>query len=305
MILEYTILWFENDPIYASGLENDISEYLKNWGYNPKLVVKADESDLMQIMDRENVDLILMDQNLDKGQKGDTIIRRIRDNELYTEAVLYSQDLKFKEKLSEDLLEGVFFAYRKDLLDKIKKIIDLTIKKNQDITNIRGLFIAESIYLAGRMEEILSKILRLTGEPLQFFTDQIVQDDFFTDYSKFCIIQRFLRAKTKFINRKLESATGTDKTTLESFKTKIADAKKQLGNFEKLMNIRNQLAHAKKHEEEKNVLFIRSRSGNIAEKRYDENECKNIREQFLEFSAGLNDLLKLLDDIIATPILNS
>lgn len=296
MSLKYTVILFENKKSYAEGVKKEIGEYLKNLGYKSHIKIEADDSNLTKLMENEDIDLILMDQNLNKAKRGDRLIKQIRKNELYTEAILYSQFPKYKQKLAKQL-DGVFFTLRKDLLQKTKRIIDLTLKKNLHIDNIRGLFIAEAIYTTSQIEEVVTRILDVSGETLDFFTCQIMQTGFLSDEAKYVFVQRFLKFKLDLLEKELQSAKGKKKANLESLKTRLDDIKDRFSKYQKVINIRNELAHAKKCTTKKNTLFVKGNHGDVKEKTYDEERCKGIRETFLDNSKCLKDLLKLVNSI--------
>lgn len=296
MRLEYGVAWFEDSEEYIESLEPQIREYLKGLGFELNLTQRADDSDLAEVIKSKDLDLILVDQNLSKKQKGAKLIDAIRSNELYTEVVFYSQYENFLDEIRKQF-EGVFCTKRDNLLEKTKKIIDLTIKKNQDISNIRGLFIAETIDATGQMEEIISKILRLNGTQLEFFVDSVIQEEFFTEMAKFKIIQRFLKQRAKSLDEKIQKATETEKTGLTQLRAELDKVETQFKKFQTdVIELRNELAHAKKTPNKKNSLSVKNKDrGCYEEKMFDDGKCKAIRESFIKHAQNLESLGKLLD----------
>jgi cell division protein ZapA (FtsZ GTPase activity inhibitor) len=298
MRLEYGIAWFEDSKDYVESLEPQFREYLKGLGFDLELTQRADDSDLVEVIKSKDLNLILVDQNLSNQKKGAKLIDAIRDNELYTEVVFYSQYEDFLKEIRKQF-EGIFYATRDNLLEKTKKIIDLTIKKNQDISNIRGLFIAETVDATGQMEEIISKILRLGGTQLEFFVDCVVQEEFFTEMAKFKIIQRFLKQKARSLDEKIEKATGTEKADLSQLKTELDEAATQFKSFQTdVIELRNELAHAKKTPGKKNCLTVKNKDrGCYEDKVFNDGKCKGIRESFIKHAQNLGSLGKLLDKL--------
>ena len=299
MTIGYTVLWFENNKTYAKGLGIQIKEFITNLGYKPNIIVKPDDSELDEIMEKEDIDLILMDQNLRKGKKGDIIIRKIRKNELYTEVILYSQDHNFRKKIGGQL-DGVFLEFRKDLLIKVQKIIKLTLKKSLQLDIIRGLFIAETIYTTSKIEEIVTKILDVSDDTLEFFTCQIMQTGFLSDEAKFEFIQRYLKFWTALANKKIQTlATDKEKAPWESLKTNLNEMQGRINKYSKIIGLRNELAHSKRCQGKRNTLLVKGNHGDIKEKTYDEARCREIRALFLETSESLKDCLKLVNGLEA------
>ena len=290
MRLKYNILWFEDTKSYFEVASEDIYEYLEELGYIPDLERSPDNTDLLKKMGEKDVDLILVDYNLRNKLKGDQLVDTIRKNELYTEAIFYAQYppdlLKIKGQY-----EGVFYATRENLIEKTKKIIDLTLKKNQDFSNIRGLFIAETIDMTKKIEQVMSKILQLENEQLDFFIDEIAQMPEFTDTSKLKVMNKFFKSRLKSLNNEYEAIPpGKKRDRLKTKIDSIEQTKSMLGKYAKeVIEIRNALAHGKPTGE-KNCLIWKGKR-----KTYDENYCKKIRKDFLKHDENLKEIIKLLD----------
>lgn len=75
--------------------------------------------------------------------EGETINRKIREEKVYSEIVFYSSQYEaLQAKLNEHFVEGIFTSSREELADKVESIINVTIKKVQDVNNLRGLIMA-------------------------------------------------------------------------------------------------------------------------------------------------------------------
>jgi len=294
MKLRYDILWFEDDEDWVNSVKPRLETYLLGLGFTLEIELYPSGENLEKIIDNPDINLILIDENLEKGkfwkEDGKSLIEKIRQNELYTEIIFYSGVSKVEITKG---LEGVYLADRDNIFEKTKKIIDLTIKKNQDISNVRGLFIAEAIDIAGQMEEILSKILKMKGETLRFFMDQVVQEEFFNDYWKYKIIQRFLNQKIKSLKEELQSSSNKEKP-VQAILTQLEEVKAEFNQLEKeVIQIRNELAHAKPSSGKRNILICRNK-----EKLFDQDRCKEIRKAFLKHHENLNKLAELIDKLV-------
>lgn len=291
MRLEYSIVWFEDSEEYINSLEPQIKEYLKELGFDLDLKRISGDINITEVITNKDVNLILVDQKLSNGRTGADLIETIRNNEFYTEAVFYSAFSGFPGKIKQQL-EGVYYTKRDNLLEKTKKVINLTIKKNQDISNVRGLFIAETIDLTDQMEKIISKILKLSGPEREFFEYSIVQDEFLNEFAKFRIIKRFLRQEIAALEQKIQKS-GDGKTDLTELKTGLERVNAEFTHFQNdVIELRNQLAHAKKSPDKKNVLIIRNE-----EREFNEEECQRIRESFIKHAKNLEELERLLDKL--------
>jgi len=291
MRLRYNILWFENDDDWVNSIRPRLERYLLDLGFTLETELYDSGENLEEIINNPEINLILIDENLEEGEfwKGDgkSLIERIRQNELYTEIIFYS-GISVVEITKG--LEGVYLADRDNIFEKTTKIIDLTIKKNQDISNIRGLFIAEAIDIAGQMEEILSEILKMKEEARRFFINEVVQEEFFTDYAKYKIIQRFLKQKIKSLKAQLQSASNK-KGQIKEILSQLEEVKEKFNQLEKeVIIIRNELAHAKVSPDKRDTLICRNK-----EKLFDQNKCKEIRKTFLKHQENLNKLAEIMD----------
>jgi hypothetical protein len=290
MRLKYHILWFEDDGLFVSELRPSIEGHLADLGFEAVLYVKDDDKDVLDLMKKEDIDLLLVDYVLKDGRKGDELIETVRRNELLTDAVFYSQVSKYLEQ-AKGQLEGVFYASRDGLENKALRIIDLTVKKSQDFCTVRGLFIAEAIDMVGQMEEIVSRILKIEGKQYEFFKEKVIQEEFFTDYQKYRIIQSFFNQEIGDLEARYQKSSGGEREEIVPVLSEMKTLKSELNQFETdVINIRNELAHGKPVEDKRNVLIWRGK-----ERVYDETWCKEVRGKFLRHSKNLKSAIEFLE----------
>jgi hypothetical protein len=296
--LEYIILWLENDKETITLKSPEIKKHLTDLNFEVNVIEREDDSDTINILKTSDVNLILVDYNLQEQLKGDNIINAIRQNQLYNEVVFYSAG-SFRDKIKPQL-EGVFYANIDNLVEKTKAIIDITLKKNQDISNIRGLFVAETTDLTKQMEEVIIKILKIKEEPLKFFNSQVIQEEFFSDYAKYKIIKRFLDQKNTILKEKILSTAEPELTSLKSLQKQVDDIYKDFSHYQQeVIELRNELAHCKKSEKGRHILCVHNKiSGSFEDKNYDEKMCSQIRKNFLKQSQRLNEIMKLIDELM-------
>lgn len=158
MKLKYKILWIENEQDWVESIEDQIQEYLEDMGfiYERTLIGKEEKN-----IDYNNYDLILMDLNLADQPNGAELISKIRNIGVYTDVVFYSARIdELKAKGKEKELEGVYYSGRTpetSFINKVEAVIDSTIKKVQDLDNVRGLVMAEVSELDSRMTLLIEK----------------------------------------------------------------------------------------------------------------------------------------------------
>ena len=180
MRLTYRLLWLENNALWAESLEDELTEIIENdycFNLQKMIVPKHDDT-----IDYNLYDLILMDLNLENDLSGDKLIQKIRDNKIYTDIVFYSADgiPAIKKKAKELDLEGVYFSSRTKhlFLSKVKSIIETTIRKVQDLNNLRGLVMAEVSELDARMSSLIEIyfVTKGTDDRIKAFKKHLVDD---------------------------------------------------------------------------------------------------------------------------------
>lgn len=164
MKLEYKILWIDNDDSIFLNHQSDIEEHLINLGFTP--IIKKGKnfsafSDFATELDDFN--LFILDYKLDKVDgkviNGNEIIKEIRNtNSIYTDVIFYSgvpDDVR--QKIFDDKLSGIYVTSRdfEKFEDDVLGVINVTIKKFQDVNNLRGLIMAEVAELDRIKETIL------------------------------------------------------------------------------------------------------------------------------------------------------
>lgn len=177
MNLQYSILWIENDADWVNSIDDEIKEYLIDMGFNPSITLHAKEDADMY----NDYDLILMDMALEDAKSGDMLIKEIRNHNIFSDVVFYTGGgvPTIREKANTLGLEGVYFADRQtNFIDKVKTIILTTIKKVQDLNNIRGLVMDEVSQLDKQMEEIIYDyfVKHGTKERTELFHKKITSD---------------------------------------------------------------------------------------------------------------------------------
>ena len=160
MNLEYKILWFEDELLWAQPMVREIKSFVEEMGfvfYEPRF--EKDNSNIDNI-DYKEYDLILMDYNLSNVEKGDVLISKIREHNFFSEIVFYSMSgaSSLRQKVLEKELDGVYCADRPidSFLPKVQEVIKATVKKVLDLNTIRGIVMAETSDMDEKMLEIIS-----------------------------------------------------------------------------------------------------------------------------------------------------
>lgn len=296
MNLKYNLLWFEDDPeVVESEVGPEIKEYLESLGFEYNCIHKEEGSDLEVITNDKKFDLILTDLNMEEDLIGKKIIDQIRNDNIYTEVLLYSANAESINKIineSKSLIERVsFFVGTKNLSEKVKKIISLTIKKVQDVTNMRGLVIASAIDLEIEMENIIKSFFKLIGDKkedekrekiLKSMYDnkvtrdkeslekiinldhtnieKLIEEGILTATNIYDAMMSAIKLLDNELVKKLDGLKAqSERQSITDDSNKIKEVKKQLQSFQKdVISLRNTLAHVKEETNDEGVPVLRN-----------------------------------------------
>lgn len=310
MQIEYKILWIDDEKLKSQI--SRVKRYLEDeLHFVAKIVKCKSEAELnKKKMNFENFDLILLDYQLSNSKTTDNILKKIKSKNYCSEICFYSSKGNFLDHVKEDVMsfEGVFFQEgRRELVDKVKDIINLTLKKFQDLNNLRGLVMAETSDLDGIKVDILEKALKKKVINELFFYENVIS-----------IIISFHKGQIKEINKYCDKKVNT---ILESIEKKYpkhtldkligkncfnSDLKKDaIDKIIKILRLKskyNNKEYKKEIQSKRNKLGHEReimRNGKIYYGKYqfNENECKKIRRYIKKYRVilekVLNDLKKI------------
>lgn len=170
MKLDFSIIWIDDNDDFISAPKKFIKRHIRELGFNPIIRYK-DEVDINDIEQFRNYDILLIDYQLTKGgyftDSGDTLIKHIRDNNIYTNIVFYSNSkAKMEQSIIDNQLFGVYSFSRGDLSpDKLGAhkgffdLIDFFMERDLDMNSMRGIAMSE---VAEFDREIFNLILRFS-----------------------------------------------------------------------------------------------------------------------------------------------
>ncbi len=308
MKLDYNILWLDNDlkDYITNGDVKSINDFLIELGFEPNIVTVFDEAELNNYLDI-SYDLIISDFNLNR-ENGDVVIYRLREEKkLDTEILFYSaktnfiQDAEVKERLA--FMERINIQIGRDsLLDKIEKVIELTVRKLFELNATRGLITAATSELDVEIETLSIAILRnhlkKSDDELNGIVEFYVKDFLTKNPDKF--IERHQKvgfdSSFKFIeaNRKW----GIFRDSLKEFnKSNSADEIKNFLEFNKtyfedVIKVRNKFAHAKADKNGDKVVLKGQIEGEDYE--FDTAKCIEIRKKLIDHKREIENLKMFL-----------
>jgi hypothetical protein len=303
MKLVYNILWVDNEDGIYNDHKDKVIEHLEEWGFEPSIKFLNDfEHYEREKLNLENFDLFVLDYKLKHGDNGNKIVQDIREeHSIYTEILFYSAvPEEARKQIFEDNLNGVYVTSRdfEDFEDDILGLIDVTIKKVQDVNNLRGLIMAEVAELDWIQEQIIIKASeKIENKAIEKYTLRKVKESANSNKNK---SQRLLDDILNVTFEKLFENTGfidsdkKTKATGEILKKLSIEEPVSKDSFiqlyiENILYIRNKFAHIKecdgKDENGVNCKLI----GDIP---FTQDKCIEIRKKIKEYKKLLEEIEK-------------
>lgn len=334
MKLNYSILWFEDDKDIINETQGPaILDFLRSLGFIPRIDHRVNGNslpDLIRTGEINKYDLILSDLNLGNGNEtGRKLIDHIRDAQIFTEVLLYSADDVELEAViqASGWVERASFCVGADdqLRDKLKVVTRLSVNKQQDVNNTRGLFIAETIVLEKKIENILldffkvaegsvlgadrlalldkirSKKLRYNQSHISILEqvpgaslEKLIDEGIVTANNTLEALQSIFKGQLKTINTRLSAkdVTYTERTYLTSKQQQVTTLKEGLENFQsEIIAIRNTLAHVEESTDADGTPVLVSRMRNSPPVRLTSAQYIKMRHDIHKHSQNLEDII--------------
>lgn len=297
MKIDYKILWIDDqiEVFKEDGYIDEINLFLKSFGLNPIVTYINNKEKFIKNLN-DTYDLILTDFNIDSHTNGKDIIEEVRGNNIFTEILFYTAKGNLEDTFKKDRI--TFFQtsnnHYKEVVDKIKSLIELTLKKFNDIVIMRGMIMNEVSYMDEVKLDIIKQFINSSEEDIKKSLPNIKMDIL-------KIIKDNFNSKIKDIEKwgKNEDGFGQlikDNFVFSSFyKIKtishILDTLK-LDNFandykKDIIQMRNKFAHVALKEEDGKKYFKSNTDDNI----FDDTLCKKIREDIIKYKQCLFNTL--------------
>lgn len=160
MDINYKILWFEDTDESYETLSRRTQSYVesKNLKCQIKRIYGASDFDISQY-DLNAYEVLVVDLQLSQDSKGYEIIRAIRASNYVNDILFYSSAgvSTLEKAMKEYKLEGVFLSDRNNrmFMEKIQQLIDKSVRRSENIINIRGIVMDETSEFDSQMKDII------------------------------------------------------------------------------------------------------------------------------------------------------
>lgn len=254
-------------------------------------------------------DFHLNENAKNKGINGNDVVETVRNtNNIFTEILFYTAKADLKGSLTWDRISfletaGLPGAHHEEVINKVKKLIDLTIEKFHDIVVMRGMIMNETSDLDAQQLKILNK-----------YIEQKTVDE--TKQLKYDILDKI----NEHFSKKLDCVNGDWKSKDNGFKQlmkdnfvfssdyKIQTLSKILQDInledfsqaykEEIITIRNRFAHATLNEDKDESGKIMRRYFKYGESgiSFDSEYCRTIRKKINTHKNNLDELQSKLNE---------
>lgn len=159
MDINYKILWFEDTDESFETLSRRTERYVnsKNLRCTIDRIWGVSDFDMSKL-DLNRYEILVVDLRLEDDSRGFDIIQAIRSRNYVNDILFYSAEgVEALEAIMKELrLEGVFITDRnhKTFIPKIQLLIDKSIKRSENVINIRGIVMDETSEFDTQMREI-------------------------------------------------------------------------------------------------------------------------------------------------------
>lgn len=299
MKLTYRIIWFEDVESAYKQMKPDVVAYVEELGFIPDIIREDKDGDFDKYIGDNDIDLIIVDYKLAQGTKGDQLIKRIREHDIYTEIIFYSVEMSKSALEKLNGIDGIFYSFRDDLVVKVKKVIDLTLRKIQDVNMMRGLVIAETSDLDNLMKEIIQKhFTKLKPVDSGKLANQIQQKLLESISAKKSAVEKVdvLKDIKAFLDSYHFESSHKWRTTKEIIESLNADREFDdvvacLNQYnEEVIELRNKLAHVHEEVGTDGKKVLKGTGGFI----FNDGVCKDIRNKLKKHSTNF----KKINDVV-------
>jgi CheY-like chemotaxis protein len=302
MKIEYNILWLDDakQEIEEGEYHIELFDFVKSLNFLPNIELVRTEKEFFEILNQKQWDLIMTDYNLDEisenPEKGDEVIEKVREKDVLTEILFYTKKDDENRKVGFDRITFIDTSkmsgtiHNEKVVSKAKEIVELTVRKFQNIIVMRGMIMHQTSSLDVEMIEIIKKVLENDSINFEEVSVSIYDQ----------LIELFTQ-KTEFVQeckQKMNFNQLTKDNFVYSAKYKILTLSKILEDLEmedfsteydtEINSIRNKFAHAVLEKDDNGREFFKYKEEGI---NFNEELCKKIRLNIIKHKNNL-DLLK-------------
>lgn len=304
MKIKYNILWLDDqiDEFIEDEFVNHIENYIEEEGFEPNVVTVSNSQELFSNLSGD-WDLILTDYNM-SDKNGAKVIEEIREQSILTEILFYTaqkewEDVGRIDRVSFLQTSKIAGTHHEVVVNEVKRLIGLTIKKFQNIVAMRGLIMHETSSLDAQIDNIVQNFLKCQDGTC----DKCPNTDRCKPISDIVVanMHSHIDEKLKIVAKKNFKKIRKD-TFLYSADYKrlvlgklleMYDIEDFSSNYkEDIINLRNKFAHAVLlYDPENGRQYFENKSEGIT---FNDELCKTIRKNIRDYKNKIDEAEKII-----------
>ncbi len=327
MDINYNMLWFEDTDEAFDTLSRRIKHYIESKNLICKIsrIHSEKEFDLKKFP-LNNYEVLVIDLRLANDTFGYNVIQEIRSGHYVNDVLFYSAEgeKRLVEIMKEYQLEGVFISDRdnKEFIPKLEKLIDKSVRRAENVINIRGIVMDITSEFDSNMVDIMNISRGLLSENeidelKKYICSELLRDKKHTTDT---LLEKYSLAadwklsdileereftsmmKARLLNKLLNLPNENIRSSITDFDDTLPEINKDGHiNFyslynDKIIQFRNALAHVKStNQSAGGPIFIKK----VGDKEYycDSEFCMEIRSSLINFAEFFTALYKTLESI--------
>lgn len=304
MSLQYNILWLDDriEEYQTLEIDTELKEYIENLFFEPHIYMYESVDEAIKNSTKRKYDVIFSDFNINENKTGKDFIFDIRNKNVNAEVLFYSA----QQTPPETGLDRISFlklhsdSSYEDLKNKMKSVINLTIEKLKDLTNLRGLVMSEVSELDVMMKEIVADYCKKSEsdeKELRSYTIGTIEERIkkSLDLSQTtCDKKCFHEWKNKTVQEVVFEQNFDSYITARALnhiiENKKLDIEKFLSNYNsEIIKNRNELAHCKAELKENGKEVLSTKKG---EKEFSTDDINEIRRNIIKYHKMFEEISK-------------
>lgn len=166
MKTSYNILWIDDDPKSVDTDQEDVKDYLEEYGIRAdiKFVEAPPDGSIKERLEHDlkdpDLDILMVDYHME-GLSGDQLVRLIRETDhIYLPVIFYSSSSvsELLNAVRDAELDGVYIANRAALMNKVKSVVGSLLVREQTVKQVRGLLMEGVSEIDTQFYEIFQKV---------------------------------------------------------------------------------------------------------------------------------------------------
>ena len=306
MRLDFCVLWIDDQQKPVRDYSEALAIKLRKEGFELNVIPAKSIAEAKKTVKKsvfaDQIDLVLVDYDLGKGQTGDTFLPELRQTLEYKEIVFYSSKptVELRKLAYESGVEGVYCTDRDSLVDTAAGVFEALVKKVLDIDHSRGIVLGAT----SDIDEVVFNALVLIQTKMKDLDVAAAKQAIVTTIGE-KVAKLTATANTATIESTLESLldlhelyTSSDrlrllKKLIKGLKgSEAANLDKKLGAYiNDILHKRNIVAHVRMVVMDDGARVLRSREG----KTLSESDLRTLRTKLLEYRAHFNEVMNFME----------